>query len=180
MKKIFNLAVIFAALATAVSFSSCNDDEEDAIDNAEEQAKAYVQVNVGDKIYFSNSSVGADGKGGVIEITNVQTSESDKVVSFKLATKKDDQKKVEFTIGQSGSNPSYVLWDGTEFKTGMQADAEAAPAQVVFCLASNPNDLDASLSKSACVLTSATVNNPVKKAATKAGITLVETMFGVK
>lgn len=180
MKKIFNLAVTFAAMMTAFTFTSCDEKEEKAIDNAEEQALAYVQVKQGDKVYFSNSSVGEDGKGGVIEITEVVTSEDDKVVSFKLATRKDEQKKVEFKIGQSGDNPSYVLWDGTEFKTGFQKDATANPEQVVFCLASNPNEIDAALAKSACVLTSATINNKVKEAAKSKGVTLVETLFGVK
>ncbi len=180
MKKIFNLAVIFAALMTAVSFASCSDDEDDATTKAEEQGKAYVQVKDGDKVYFSNSSVGSDGKGGVIEITSVVTGESDKVVNFTLATKKDEQKKTEFTIGQSGTNPSYVLWDGSAFKTGKQTDAEENPDQVIFCLASKPSELDSSLSNSVCVLTSATINTKVKEAATKKNITLVETLFGVK
>ena len=171
MKKIFNLAVIFAALMTAVSFSSCAD-EDKAEEEANEQALAYVQVKQGDKIYFSNSSVGEDGKGGIIEITEAITSETDKIVTFKLATKKDAQKKEEFTIGQSGSNPSYVLWDGSAFKTGMQADAQANPAQVVFCLSSKPSEVDSKLSNSACVLTSATINAKVKASAAEKNIKL--------
>lgn len=179
MKKIFNLAVIFAALMTAVSFSSCSD-EDGATEEAEQQGKDYVQVKEGDKVYFANSAVG-EGKGGVIEITEAVTSETDKVVSFKIATKKDEQKKESFTIGQSGSNPSYVLWDGTAFKTGKQADATANPDQVIFCLASYPSDISGSgFSKSACVLTSASINNEVKAAAAKKNITLVDTQFGIK
>lgn len=180
MKKIFNLVAIFAALAAAVSFASCAEDEGSAIDNATEQGKKYVQVKAGDKVYFGNTSVGEDGKGGVITITEAVNSETDKVVSFSIATKKDEQKKQEFTIGQSGSNPSYVLWDGTQFKTGMQADAVANPEQVVFCLSSKPSEVDAQLTNSVCILTSASINNKVKEAAASKGIKLVDTMFGVK
>lgn len=180
MKKIFNLAVTFAAMMTAFTFTSCDEKEEQAINNAEEQALAYVQVKQGDKVYFSNSSVGEDGKGGVIEITEVVTSETEKKVTFKVATRKDEQKKDEITIGQAADEASYVLWNGSKFEKGFQADAVANPGQVVFCLASKPNEINSALSNSACVLTSATINNKVKEAAKDKGITLVETLFGVK
>lgn len=180
MKKLFNLAVIFAALTAAFTFSSCNDDEDDAIDEAVSQNLDYVKVSVGDKIYFANTSVGEDGKGGVIEITNVVNSATDKKVGFKVATKKDEQKKQEFEIGQGANDPSYVLWIGGEFKTGMQPDAKANPGAVVFCLASDPTELSGSFLSTDCVLTSASINGAVKAAAAASNITLVNTKFGKK
>ncbi len=178
MKKIFNLAVSFAALMSAFTFASCTEDEEKAIDEAVKEGKAYVQVAGGEKVNFYNEAV--DGKGGVIEIGDVKASEDDKTVTFTIATKKDPQKKTPFTIGQSKELPSYFGWDGTTFKTYKQADATANPDQIILCVASKPSEIDATVTDAVCILTSATINKGVKDAAAAKGITLKETLFSIK
>ena len=161
MKKIFNLAVIFAALTAAFTFASCSD-EDDAEENAMEQGKPSISVVEGNQYSFSNQEI---GKSGYFKVVSTSGTSGSKVVEIKITTKKDDQKGDTFTLGDDSAHTSYLMWDGSEFKNVFQKDAVANANKIVFCLSSEANDY---------VITSATVNNGVKAA----GAT--ETLFGEK
>lgn len=160
MKKIFNLAVIFAALMTAVSFSSCAD-EDKAADDAEEQALPQITVKEGGKYSFSNSTI---GKSGYFKVTSVAGAAGSKVVKFEITTKKDDAKGTEYELGDDADHTSYLMYKDGTFSNVFQKDAEANAKYIVFCMSSEA---------SSYVLTSATVNNKVK------GAGATETLFAV-
>lgn len=161
MKKIFNLAVIFAALTAAFTFASCSD-EDDAEENAMEQGKESISVVEGEQYSFSNQEI---GKSGYFKVVSTSGAAGSKIVEIKITTKKDDQKGDTFTLGDDKDHTSYLRWDGSEFKNVFQSEAEQYAGQIVFCLSSEANDY---------LITSATVNNKVKSAgATK-------TLFGNK
>lgn len=161
MKKIFNLAVIFAALTAAFTFASCSD-EDDAADNATEQGKPSIDVQEGKQYSFTNSVI---GKSGYFKVLSTEGVSGSKVVTFEITTKKDDQKGQEFTLGDDASHTSYLRWDGNKFENVYQKDAETYADQIIFCLSSDSNYY---------TITSATVNNRVK------GAGATETLFGVK
>lgn len=161
MKKIFNLAVIFAALTAAVSFASCSD-EDGAEESANEQQLPQINVEVGKSYSFSNT---ANAKSGFFKVVSATGVAGSKVVEIEITTKKDDQKGTTFTLGDDTNHTSYLMWDGTAFSNVFQKDAEANAAKIIFCLSSESNSY---------TITSATVNNKVKNA----GAT--ETLFGEK
>lgn len=161
MKKIFNLAVIFAALTAAFAFASCAD-EDSAADDANEQQLPQINVVEGKTYSFSNE---ANNKSGYFKVLNTAGTAGSKVVEIEITTKKDDQKGEKFVLGDDASHTSYLKWDGVEFSNVFQKDAEAAAAQIIFCLSSESSQY---------TITSATVNNKVKNA----GAT--ETLFGEK
>lgn len=161
MKKLFNLAVIFAALTAAFTFASCSD-EDDAEDNANEQALPSINVQKGKQYSFSNSKIGKSGYFKVIDATGTAGS---KVVKIEITTKKDDAKGETYELGDDSEHTSYLMWNGSTFENVFQKDAEANAGKIVFCLSSE---------SSLYTITSATVNNKVKNA----GAT--ETLFGEK
>lgn len=161
MKKLFNLAVIFAALTAAFTFASCSD-EDDAENNAQEQKLESINVKEGEQYSFTNDVV---GKSGYFKVVSAEGTKGSKVVTIKITTKKDDAKGEEYILGDDKDHTSYLMWDGSSFQNVYQKDAEANAGKIIFCLASD-TDL--------YTITSATVNNKVKDAgATK-------TLFGIK
>ncbi len=161
MKKIFNLAVIFAALTAAFTFASCSD-EDDAENNSQEQQLESINVKEGEQYSFNNSAV---GKSGYFKVLSTSGTAGNKVVEIEITTKKDDAKGETYTLGDDANHTSYLMWDGNAFQNVYQKDAEANAGRILFCLASD-SDL--------YQITSATVNNKVKNAgATK-------TLFGIK
>lgn len=161
MKKIFNLAVIFAALMTAVSFASCDDDDK-ADDETQEQQLPEVSVKPGDKFAYSNAD---NAVAGWIKCISATGTAGSKVVELEIATKKSDAKGQTFTLGDDKDHTSYLMYDGTAYTNVKQTEAEKNASKIIFCLKS---DTDSYL------ITSATVNNGVKNA----GAT--ETKFAVK
>lgn len=149
MKKIFNLAVIFAAMMTAFTFTSCSD-EDKAEEQVQEQQLEQIAVLQGNTYGFSNAALAKSGFFKVISATGTAGS---KVVEIEITTKKDDQKGEIFTLGDDEDHTSYLKWDGTKFENVKQSEAEANADKIIFCLASAENNY---------VITSATVNNKVK------------------
>lgn len=158
MKKIFNLAVIFAALMTAVSFTSCTD-EDGATKLTEEQALESVDVQAGETYAFTNTSIanadGTLGKSGFFKVISVEGTAGSKVVELKITTKKDDAAGDSYFLGDDADHTSYLLWDGEKYINAKQADAVANAAKVIFCLSSASENY---------TITSGTVNNAVKGA----------------
>lgn len=161
MKKIFNLAVIFAALTAAVSFASCSD-EDGAEENAMEQQLESIVVEQGKSYSFTNE---ANAKSGFFKVVSATGVAGSKVVEIKITTKKDDQNGETFTLGDDANHTSYLMWDGTAFSNVFQKDAVANASKIIFCLTSDSDSY---------TITSATVNKGVNAAgATK-------TLFGIK
>lgn len=148
MKKIFNLVAIFAALAAAVSFASCADENE-AETQANDQGLEQISVLQGRQYGFSNSEI---GKSGFFKVISTEGTAGSKVVEIEITTKKDDAKGATFVLGDDADHTSYLLWNGTEFKNAKQAEAVENAGQIVFCLSSAENNY---------VITSGTVNNKV-------------------
>jgi len=135
-KNFFKWAVLFTALATALTFASCgDDDEEENNDGNKEQVNGddevvpsfqfldnSIEVKAGDVILYSKVEKGT--------ITNEY--EEFTVVS---ATAGEVVLKIngkQVTLSDAGA--SYLSEDFQEWKT---ADAKAAPAKVLLCLKGN-------------------------------------------
>lgn len=153
MKKIFNLAVIFAALMTAVSFASC-DDSDKAEEEVEEQQLTSINVEAGEKYAFSNAS---NEVSGWFTVTSVSGKAGSKVVVLEINTKGKDAKetKGEFTLGDDSDHTSYLMWNGTTYENVKQTVAVENASAVIFALSSAVDTY---------TITSATVNNAVNKA----------------
>ena len=84
MKKIFNLAVILATLMGAATFTSCDDDEDDVINDFEEygDAKAQVYVQAGQK--YQAVQAGATAFAFDVKSTQGTAAGVDQVVTFKI------------------------------------------------------------------------------------------------
>lgn len=163
MKKIFNLAVIFAALMTAVSFASCSD-EDDASDKVEEQQLTSVSVEKGETYAFTNTSMAKSGYFKVVSVSGTKENKN-RVVEIKITTKKDDAAGKTCTLGEDANHTSYLMWDGSAFSNVFQKDAVENAAKIIFCLSTDATGY---------TITSATVNKEVDSA----GAT--ETLFAKK
>ena len=155
MKKIFNLAVIFAALMTAVSFTSCDTSEQDAIDEVGLQGLEQITVKEKGKYAFENQSIGV---AGWFEVDSIGASKAkEKVVKLSIITtgKGTKETRETFYLGDDANHTSYLKWNGTTYEDVFQKDAEAAAADIVFCLSSETD---------AYIITSATVNSKVSAA----------------
>jgi len=150
MKKIFNLAVIFAAMMTAFTFTSCND-EDKAADQVEEQQLESISVEQGKQYGFSNSAL---GKSGFFKVISAEGKSGSKVVEIKITTKKDDAAGDTYVLGDDSDHTSYLLWNGEKFENVKQKDAVENADKIIFCLSSAADDY---------VITSGTVNGPVSK-----------------
>lgn len=150
MKKIFNLAVIFAAMMTAFTFSSCND-EDKAADQVEEQQLESIAVEQGKQYGFSNSAL---AKSGFFKVISTEGTAGSKVVEIKITTKKDDAAGDTYILGDDAEHTSYLLWNGTKFENAKQSVAVENADKIIFCLASAEDKY---------VITSGTVNGPVSK-----------------
>lgn len=144
MKKIFNLAVILAALMGAATFTSCEDDEEDSAEKAEAAGLTEIQVVKGGE-YSASGAV----KAFTFKVTSVEGSylSKDQVVKLEI-----DGFDGELTLSDAGN--SYLMWTGSQFITANTASADAK--SIVMCLA-------CANSKADYTITSATVNDTMNK-----------------
>lgn len=167
MKKIFNLAVIFAALTAAFAFASCDDNEDDVIDDFEGGKVTPVselQVVAGKKYQAYQEDLAAF----TFKVTSVAGSYKDKnqIVGI-IIENADGKKDVPFTLSDAGD--SYLIKDGDVFKTANNATAKTAEnaPKVVMVLAMDNSNAN-------YTITSATINDGLKKLGAK------ETKFAEK
>lgn len=146
MKKIFNLAVILATLMGAATFTSCEDDEEEATKKAEEQGLTEIQVVKGGE-YSASGAV----KGFTFKVTSVEGSylSKDQVVKLEI-----DGFDGELTL--SDKEASYLMWTGSQFITATTEVAKADAKSIVMCLACTNSKAD-------YTITSATINDTMNK-----------------
>ena len=166
MKKIFNLAVIFAAMMTAVSFTSCDDSEDDVIEDFEEGnvvAVTELQVQAGKSYQAYQEGVAAF----TFNVTSVSGHYADKsqVVIFEIENA-DGKKDVEFELSDAGSSYLMRTADGTYEAVGKTvADENASSIVMVLACANSSADY---------TITSGTVNTTLKENGAK------ETKFAEK
>lgn len=154
MKKIFNLAVIFAAMMTAVSFTSCDDSEDkviDDFDNGKVTPVTELQVQAGKSYQAYQEGVAAF----TFNVTKAEGHYADKtqVVDFQIENA-DGKKDVDFTLSDAGN--SYLMRndDGTYEAVGKTvADANASKIVMVLACANSTKDY---------TITSGTVNTTLK------------------
>lgn len=170
MKKLFNVAVMFAALATALSFSSCNPDDEANIAVEEQQLPELnlTEKNIGEEFQFSSGVVNADGDNysGKFKVTDVNVSEN--IVTFEITCKATGDRKHEITLSDAGNSYAMVGEEGNIIGA-KKAVADAAADQVIFVLL-GANRAD----KTVCTITSGTKNQTLSDNGAK------ETLFAVK
>lgn len=170
MKKLFNVAVMFAALATALSFSSCNPDDE-AEKNVNEQQLPELNLtekNIGQTFEFSSGVVNTDGENysGKFKVTDVNVSENS--VTFEITCKATGDRKHEITLSDTGNSYAMVGEDGNIIGAKKAVADEAADQVIFVLLGANRSD------KTVCTITSGTKNSTLaEKGAT-------ETLFAVK
>ena len=166
MKKFFNLAVIFAALMTAFTFTSCDDDEDDVIEDFENgnvTAVTELQVEAGKEYQAYQEGTAAF----TFNVTSVSGHHDDnsQIVIFKIENA-DGKKDVEFTLSDAGSSYLMRNTDGTYEAVGKTvADANADKIVMVLACANSTADY---------TITSGTINETLKKNGAK------ETKFAVK
>ena len=167
MKKIFNLAVILATLMGAATFTSCDDDEDDVINDFEEygDAKAEVYVQAGQK--YQAVQAGATAFTFEVKAVSGSVAEANQVVTFKIEKKGKNQ---EVTLGDDAAHCSYLAWTEAEgFKAVNKATADAAANTIVMVLAGASNTTGTNY-----MITTPTINNTLKANGA------VETLFRVK
>lgn len=170
MKKLFNVAVMFAALATALSFTSCDTDGE-ANDAVAEQQLPELNLDatsVGQTYQFSSGVVNSDGVNysGKFKVTDVNIDENS--VTFEITCKATGDKKHEITLSDAGNSYAMVGEEGNIIGAS-KTTADAAADKVIFVLlGSNRTD------KTVCTITSGTKNQTLSDNGAK------ETLFAVK
>lgn len=152
MKKIFNLAVIFAALTAAFTFASCGDDDDKAEENS---TFTSMQVKAGEKYSFSNSQ---NNVSGWIKVTSASAGS----VTFELTCDATDQDEEVITLSDAGT--SYLILNNNLLVTSLQANAVENADKVIIALMAGTQTLG-----------DGNVNTPIKNTG-KAGTTL----FGEK
>ena len=166
MKKIFNLAVIFAALTAAFTFASCDDDEDDVIDdfeNGKANAVAELQVVAGTKYQAYQAGTAAF----TFKVTSTTGHYADKsqVVIFEIENA-DGKKDVEFTLSDQGDSYLMRNADGSYETVGKTVADENADKIVMVLACAN--------SKADYTITSGTINTTLNAKGAK------ETKFAVK
>ena len=135
MKKLFNVAVMFAALATALSFSSCNPDDgsEENVNEQQLPELNLTEKNIGQTFDFSSGVVNADGDNysGKFKVTDVNVSENS--VTFEITCKATGDRKHEITLSDAGNSYAMVGEEGNIIGA-KKAVADAAADQVIFVL----------------------------------------------
>lgn len=152
MKKIFNLAVIFAALTAAFTFASCGDDDDKAEENS---TFTSMQVKAGEKYSFSNSQ---NNVSGWIKVTSASAGS----VTFELTCDATDQDEEVITLSDAGT--SYLILNNNLLVTSLQANAVENADKVIIALMAGTQTLG-----------DGNVNTPIKNTG-KAG----QTLFGEK
>lgn len=130
-KNFFKWAVAFTALATALSFSSCgDDDDDDPVDNGTD-----TEEIDSDKVYsFTINQINVEeGKTYVYSLENLTAANfyngEFTVKSVKAGEVVLNIKGNDVTLSDAGA--SYL---STDFKEMKQAEAIANPENVLFCL----------------------------------------------
>lgn len=167
MKKIFNLAVILATLMGAATFTSCDDDEDDVINDFEEygDAKAQVYVQAGQK--YQAVQAGATAFAFDVKSTQGTAAGVDQVVTFKIEKKGKNQ---EVTLGDASPLCSYLAWTEADgFKAVNKAYADEHASEIVMVLAGTSNK-----SGQLFMITTPTINNTLQANGA------VDTQFRVK
>lgn len=167
MKKIFNLAVILASLMGAASFTSCDDSEDDVINDFEQygDAKAEVFVQPGQKY----QAVQAGATAFTFEVKECTGTVADKnqIVTFSIEKKGKNQ---TVTLGDDAAHCSYLQWtEANGFVAVNKATADAAANTIVMVLAGASNDKGVNY-----MITTPTINNTLNANGA------VETLFRVK
>lgn len=169
MKKIFNLAFVVASFMGAAVFTSCDkEDKEDNIIDEFEEGDSDVLIESESLSVVPNQKYAAYNpsiKGGTLNFTVLTTTgeAGSKVVTFKVELKGDEADGEIFELGDDADHTSYFGRIDGKLQACNQATAVKNAANVIFALSSTASNY---------LITSATVNNPVKEAGAK------ETRFG--
>ena len=154
MKKIFNLAVIFAAMMTAVSFTSCDDSEDKVIDNFENDKVTPVtelQVVAGKSYQAYQENVAAFTFN--VKSTSGSYKDGNQVVEFQIENA-DGKKDVSFILSDEGASYLMRNADGT-YEAVKKAVADENADKIVMVLAG-------ANSKANYTITSGTINTTLK------------------
>lgn len=166
MKKIFNLAVIFAAMMTAVSFTSCDDSEDkviDDFDNGKVTPVTELQVEAGKSYQAYQEGVAAFTFN--VKSTSGSYKDGNQVVEFQIENA-DGKKDIDFTLSDEGASYLMRNADGT-YEAVKKAVADENADKIVMVLAG-------ANSKANYTITSGTINTTLKSKGAK------ETKFAEK
>jgi hypothetical protein len=137
-KNFFKWAVMLTALATALTFSSCGDDDED--DNNQNQQN--TENNEGndssdDFFQFTENSISVKTGDVILYTKEAKGSLTNIYEEFTVVSATDGKVVIKINGAQktlSDAGASYLSEDFQEWKT---ADAKANPSKVLFCLKGN-------------------------------------------
>lgn len=156
MKKIFNLAVILATLMGGATFTSCDDSEDDVIDdfdNGKVTAVTELQVVAGKSYQAYQDGLAAFTFN--VTSTTGSLATGDQAVTFVIENA-NGKKNEEFTLSDKGTSYLMKNADGTYTAVGKAiADDKANSPLVVMVLASANSTKD-------FTITSGTVNSTLK------------------
>lgn len=131
MKKIFNLAVILATLMGGATFTSCDDDKEDAEKNVTEKPEPYINVVEGGEYSASNKALDDAFTFKVTKVSGTSATKT-QVVSFTI----DGVKDKTFTLSDAGASYLVSLGEGNYMEANNAALKEGdLYDSVVMCLA---------------------------------------------
>ncbi|MCQ2191034.1 MAG: hypothetical protein MJY63_05320 [Paludibacteraceae bacterium] len=167
MKKIFNLAVILASLMGAATFVSCDDSEDDVIEDFEQygDAKAEVYVQAGQK--YQAVQAGATAFTFEVKSCEGTVKDGNQIVTFAIEKKGKNQ---TVSLGDDAQHCSYLAWTEAEgFKAVQKPYADEHASEIVMILAgaSNKSGVD-------YMITTPTLNNTLQANGA------VDTQFRVK
>lgn len=166
MKKIFNLAVIFAAMMTAFTFTSCDDSEDDVINDFEnDKVTAVTELQVQQGKSYQAYQEGVAAFTFNVKSADGHYANKSQVVVFEIENA-DGKKNVEFTLSDAGSSYLMRNADGTYEAVGKSVADENADKIVMVLACAN--------SKADYTITSGTINDTLKKNGAK------ETKFAEK
>jgi hypothetical protein len=152
MRKNFSLLLLVAALMTAVSFTSCSDEDvltdpdtpteepekpsedQDSLQVVEPQAEPQVVVQEGEVYVFENA---ANGVAGMFRVEYTGTEKAgEKVVELLVVVKGSDfgERMSRIYLGDDADHTSYLLWNGYSLENVSKAEAMQDASQILFCL----------------------------------------------
>lgn len=166
MKKIFNLAVIFAAMMTAFTFTSCDDSEDDVINDFEnDKVTAVTELQVQQGKSYQAYQEGVAAFTFNVKSTEGSYKDGNQVVVFEIENA-NGKKNVEFTLSDAGSSYLMKNADGTYEAVGKSVADENADKIVMVLAYKN--------SSANYTITSGTINDTLKSKGAK------ETKFAEK
>ncbi len=144
-KNFFKWAVVFTALATALSFSSCGDDDDENEGGSSEPTEKPVMYST----TLSSINVEA-GKTYVYNFENIISDEYEGEFTVKSAEAGKVVLEIKGnTVELSDAGASYL---STDFKEMKQAEAVEKPKSVLFCLlASSTNIASATMASNTTI-----------------------------